>query len=93
MEKVVLNYRVIIEPDKRIGTNKPCFTALCPTLGLADDGDTIEQTLASIKEGIQCYIEALAKDDLEVPPPDNIEEGFITSTKVFLPKNVKIASA
>ena len=92
MEKVVLNYRVIIEPDKRTGSNEPCFTAYCPNLGIADDGDSIEEALSSIQEGIQCYLEALIKEGREVPPPDNIEEGFVTSTKVSLPKDVKIAS-
>jgi len=92
MEKVILNYRVIVEPDERTGTNESCFTAYCPTLGIADGGDTIEEALASIKEGIQCYLEALIKDGVEIPAPDNIEEGLITSTKIALPKKVKIAS-
>lgn len=92
MEKVVLNYRVIIEPDKRTGTGKPCFTAYCPKLGIADDGDTVEEALAAIQEGIKCYLEALIKDGEEIPPADNIEEGLVTSTKVTLPKDVKIAS-
>ena len=92
MEKIVLNYRVIIEPDERTGTNEPCFTAYCPTLDIADGGDTIEDALAAIKEGIQCYLEALIKDGEEIPPPDKIEEGLVTSTKVSLPKKAKIAS-
>lgn len=92
MEKIVLNYRVIIEPDERTGTNEPCFTAYCPKLGITDSGDTIEEALASIKEGIQCYLEALVKDGEEIPQPDNIEEGIVTSTRIFLPKKAKIAS-
>ena len=92
MEKIILNYRVIIEPDERTGANEPCFTAYCPKLGIADSGDTIEEALASIKEGIQCYLEALVKDGEEIPAPDNIEEGLVTSTKVALPKKVKITS-
>ena len=92
MEKTILNYRVIIEPDERTGTNEPCFTAYCPKLGIADNGDTIEEALASIKEGILCYLEALVEDGEEVPPPDNIEEGLVTSTKISLPKKVKITS-
>ena len=92
MEKVILNYRVIVEPDERTGTNESCFTAYCPTLGIADGGDTIEEALASIKEGIQCYLEALIKDGVEIPANENIEEGLITSTKIALPKKVKIAS-
>ena len=92
MEKNVLNYRVIIEPDERTGTNESCFTAYCPKLGIADDGETIEEALASIKEGIRCYLEALVKDGEEVPAPDNIEEGLVTSTRISLPKKVKITS-
>jgi len=92
MEKAVLNYRVIIEPDERTGTNEPCFTAYCPKLGIADGGDTIEEALASIKEGILCYLEALVEDGEEIPPPDNIEEGLVTSTKISLPKKVKATS-
>lgn len=92
MEKVVLNYRVIIEPDKRTGTGEACFTAYCPKLNIADDGDTVEEALSAIQEGIKCYLEALIKDGLEIPPADNIEEGLVTSTKVTLPKDVKIAS-
>lgn len=92
MEKVVLNYRVIIEPDRRTGSGESCFTAYCPKLGIADDGDTIEEALLAIQEGIQCFLEALIKDDKEVPPPDNIEEGLVTSTKVSLPKDARVAS-
>mgnify|MGYP001617004534 CR=1 FL=1 len=73
MEQTILNYRVIVEPDKRVGTNKKCFTAFCPTLGIADDGDTIDEALENIREGIQCYIEALVKDGEKVPTPDNTE--------------------
>lgn len=92
MQKQVLNYRVIIEPDKRTGTNDPCFTAYCPKLGLADDGDTIEEALSAIQEGIQCYLEALAKDGVEIPAADNIAQGLVTSTRVTLPEDVKIAT-
>lgn len=49
MQTKVLNYRIIIEPDQETGTNKPGFTAYCPTLGIADDGDTVEEALKNIK--------------------------------------------
>lgn len=92
MEKRVLNYRVIIEPDKRIGTNKPCYVAYCPTLGIADDGDTVDEALAQMKEGIECHIGSLAKEGVEIPAPDNITKGIVTSTEVTVPRKVKIAS-
>ena len=57
MDKKVLNYRVIVEPDVRTGSGKPCFCAYCPTLGVADDGDTIDEALTNIKEGMELYLE------------------------------------
>lgn len=84
MEKFVLNYRVIVEPDTRVGSNEKCYTAYCPTLGIADDGDTIDEALTNIKEGIRCYVEALVKEGKEIPAPDNIDEGVVTNIKVSL---------
>jgi len=84
MEKFVLNYRVIVEPDTRVGTNEKCFTAYCPTLGIADDGDTIDEALESIKEGIQCFVEALVKDGEDVPNPDNLNEGVVSGVTIAL---------
>lgn len=81
MEKNVLNYRIIIEPSQRTGTNEKCFVAYCSTLGIADDGDTIEEALVNIKEGIECFVEGLVKIGQEIPQ-DNIEEAIITSTKL-----------
>lgn len=37
MQKQVLNYRIIIEPEKM--GRKTVYNACCPTLGLADYGD------------------------------------------------------
>lgn len=85
MQKFVLNYRVIIEPDERVGTNEKCHTAYCPTLGIADDGDTIDEALENIKEGIQCYLEALIKEKKEVPVPDNLNEGIVSGITINLP--------
>ncbi|MBI2596293.1 type II toxin-antitoxin system HicB family antitoxin [Candidatus Daviesbacteria bacterium] len=84
MEKYLLNYRVIVEPDIRIGTNEKCYSAYCPTLGIADDGDTVDQVLANIKEGIQCFVEALIKEGKEVPSPDNLNEGIVSGVFVKL---------
>ena len=57
MQTTILNYRVIVEPDTQTGTDKPGFTALCPTLGVADDGDTVEELNiirdSVVKEGVR----------------------------------------
>lgn len=81
MEKNVLNYRIIVEPDERTGTKQKCYVAYCPTLGIANDGDTIEEALRNIKEGIECFVEGLVKIGEEIPQ-DKIEEAIITSTKL-----------
>lgn len=79
MEKHVLNYRVIIEPEK-IG-KKTVYNAYCPTLGVADYGDSIEEVLKNIKDGIKLAIECSLEEKKEVPH-DNIEEQIITTVAV-----------
>ena len=64
MQTKVLNYRVIVEPDKQTGTGKPAYTALCPTLGVADDGKTIEEAIAALRGAIQAYVQSLVEDGL-----------------------------
>lgn len=83
MEKRVLNYRVIIEPEK-IG-RKTVFNAYCPTLNVVDYGDTIEEVLKSIKDGIELAIECL-KDEKKEIPRDNIENQFITAVSISAKK-------
>lgn len=87
----VLNYRVIIEPDERTGTNEPGFSAYCPTLDVADGGDTIEEALKNIKEGMECRIEALIKDNEPVPEEDDVAHTIVLSTQVEVPKDYPFA--
>lgn len=90
MKTKVLNYRVIVKPDVQTGTNKPGFTAYCPTLGVADDGDTIEEALQNVQGAIETYIEGLTELGEEVPAPDTNKE-LITSTQVTVPSKVRLA--
>lgn len=89
MEKKVLNYRIIIEKEK-YEDGSPVYSAYCPTLGVADYGDTVEAVLTSIKDGIELMIEALAKDGEEVPT-DHIENQIIANTKVELSPKLKVS--
>jgi predicted RNase H-like HicB family nuclease len=88
METKVLNYRIIIKPTKE--GNKTVYLAECPTLGVYDWGDTIDKTLKSIKEGIECEIEGLIKDG-ETVPVDHIEQELTTTASVNLPSSPSIA--
>ncbi|MDP3989025.1 MAG: type II toxin-antitoxin system HicB family antitoxin [bacterium] len=67
MKTKVLNYRIIITPDTQTGTGKSGFTAFCPTLDVADDGDTAEEALENVKKAIQCYTDSLVEDKVTVP--------------------------
>ena len=79
MERKVLNYRIIIEPEKM--GRKLVYNAYCPSLGVADYGDTIEQVLKRIQEGIELAVEVLVEERREVPQ-DNIQGQFITAIQV-----------
>jgi len=84
MQTQLLNYRIIITPDQQTGTGNSGYTALCPTLGIADDGDTIEEALKNIKKAIKIYIKSLAEDNLEIPI-DYPEHDIITTTQITRP--------
>ena len=91
MEKTVLNYRIIIEPETYPDGNK-VYNAYCPTLGVADYGDSVEEVLESIKDGIILAIESLAKEEKEIPR-DNLEEQIVATAKVKIPSGLKATFA
>jgi len=90
MQTKILNYRIVIEPDQYTGTNKPCYTAYCPTLGVADGGDTIEEAIKNVQGAIEAYVESLIEDKLPVPV-DNTDKDIVTSTKIQVHGNVQYA--
>lgn len=89
MQKTVLNYRIIIEPEK-YDDGSLVYVAHCPTLGISDYGDTVEDVLASMKNGIELAVESLAKEGKEVVA-DDISDQIITSATVSFPPSLKIA--
>ncbi len=89
MDKQVLNYRIIIEPES-YPDGSLVYNAYCPTLDVVDYGDTIEEVLSSIKDGIELAIESLAKDGKEVPT-DHIQTQIIASAEVFVSSSVRLA--
>lgn len=89
MEKRALNYRVIIEKEK-YEDGSAVYTAHCPTLNISDYGDTVEEVLKSIKEGISLAVETLAKEKKEIPV-DHTEEQIITSARITI--STRVASS
>lgn len=84
MQTKVLNYRILISPDKQTGTGKLGYTALCPSLGVADDGDTIDEALTNVKGAIKVYVESLVKDRQSVPV-DKPEYDIVTTAQIDAP--------
>ncbi len=62
LKKQAINYRVIVKPDHRTGSGKRCYVAICPTLGVADDGDTVEEALANLQNTIIFHLESLKEE-------------------------------
>lgn len=89
METKVLNYRIIIRSTKE--GKKIVYIAECPTLGVYDWGDTLDEALKSIREGIECHLQALIKDSEEIPV-DYPEKEFVTETKIAVPINASLLS-
>lgn len=89
MEKVILNYRVIIQPYKEKG-KKTAYLAECPVLGVYDWADSVEKVLKSIRKGIKIHINNLIKANQEIPV-SKIQEEILTTTQVEVPKNIRFA--
>lgn len=83
MDAKVLNYRIIIQPE-RYEDGSVVYAAHCPTLEVVDYGDSVEAVLNSIKDGIELAIESLAKQKKEIPV-DHTNEQIITTAKVRYP--------
>lgn len=83
MRTKILNYRVIVKPDKRTGTGKSCFSVFCPTLGIADDGDTFEEALVNIQNLVKFHLECLVGEKEKIPV-DEPDKEIITTTRIEL---------
>lgn len=90
MDTKILNYRIIIEPDEQTGTGKPGYTAYSPTLGVADDGDTIDEALRNVRNAIKAYVDSLIEDKLPVPV-DKPDDDIVTTTKISVNKKFELA--
>ncbi|OGE25305.1 hypothetical protein A3H85_02480 [Candidatus Daviesbacteria bacterium RIFCSPLOWO2_02_FULL_40_8] len=89
MKQKVANYTVVIGREKRLGTNQFVFTALVPLLGIATEGDTLEEVQKEIKSLIEFHLQALADEGEEIP--DEKESSFVTKLEAVLPKNARLA--
>ena len=90
MKQNIANYTVVIDKEKRTGTNKDCYTALVPRLGIATEADTLAQVKKAIKELVQFHVECLSEEGSEIPVENG--ESFITKVAAFLPSKTRLAA-
>lgn len=90
MKKRIANYSVIIEKQKRLGTNKLCYMAYVPTLGVATDADTIEEVQREIDSLVNFHLESLASENEEIPVEG--DKPILTTIEANLPEGVTTVS-
>ncbi len=83
-EKRYIEYRIVITPDRRTGSGEPGFSAYVPALGIADDGDSVEEAFQNIRKLIAFHLESLRKEK-EPLPKEPISGGFITTARIAMP--------
>lgn len=90
LQTTILNYRIIIEKEPA-ENGVPVYNAFCPTLGVFDYGDSVDEVLKGIKDGIESVIEFLTEQGREIPT-DRIDESIVTSTEIKVsPKSARLA--
>lgn len=89
MDAKVLDYRIIIEPEK-YKDGSVVYVAHCPTLGISDYGDSVEEVMESIKDGIKLAVESLVSEKQEVPV-DEVSDQIITTARINFPMGLSYA--
>lgn len=87
MKSKIVNYLIVIEPDKRTSTGNACYSVYCPILGLADSGDTIEEAIFNMKQLITFHLECLKEEAgyKDFMFSGHSENSIITTAKVRIP--------
>lgn len=91
MEQKVANYTVIIEKQKRLGTNISCYSAYVPTLGIATEADTIEELQKEVSSLVKFHLESLALEGEKIPV--EINKPFLTLVETTLPRGSATVNA
>jgi len=89
MKRNIANYTVLIDKERRTGTNAACYTAYVPILGIATEADTVEQAQTEIKKLIQFHLDSLIEGGEEIPL--EAMETIVTRSQVKLPAKLKLA--
>lgn len=84
----VTNYTIIIEKQKRIGTNTECYSAIVPVLGIATEADTVEEVEKEIKFLIQFHLDSLTEEGEEIPV--ETASALVTRYQATLPEGAVV---
>ena len=84
MNQQLANYTVVIEKQKRTGSDKTCYVAYVTVLGIAVDADSLEEVEKEVQSLIQFHIEALSDEGKEIPI--EVHPSLITRSEVLIPK-------
>ncbi len=90
MKQRITNYTVIINKEKRLGTDLTCFSAFVPTLGIATDANTLDQVQKAVKELIEFHLESLTQEGEKIPVED--KSLLVARSEVTIPENGQIAT-
>jgi len=77
-----LNYLIIIGEDKRTGTGEFCYSVYCPSLGLVDSGDTVEEAKTNMEKLIAFHLECLAEEGKNFTLGDSFKNSIFATAKV-----------
>lgn len=86
-KQTLLNYNILIEEDEHTGTDEKCYAVYCPTLSLADWGDTIEEAAENMKKMIEFHLECLVAEGEEIPEETN-KRSFFSNIQVLKPQSI-----
>ena len=89
MKQKIANYTVVIEKEKRTGTERLCYTALVPTLGIATEADTLGEVEKKAQGLIEFHLDCLVAEDKEIPIESS--HPFITRLSAVLPAKAQLA--
>jgi len=90
MKQKIANYTVVINKEKRTGTDQTCYGAFVPTFGIATDADTLEEIQKEVQSLIQFHLDSLAQEGEQIQIEDN--NILVMRSEVLLPQNVQVAA-
>jgi len=90
MKQKITNYTVIIEKEKRTGTNIDCYSAYVPAFGIATEADTLSQVKREIKELMQFHIETLIEEGSNIPIESR--KSLVIKIPTLIPSKSRLAA-